>query len=343
MLEAICREIDLRRDDLGGQPVSSIYFGGGTPSVLPVADLLAICQAIIRCHTVEAYAEVTIEANPDDISARYLEELSGTPVNRISLGVQSFDDTPLRYMNRAHNSRQALEAIHLLRSAGYTRVSVDLIYGVPGLTDIGWLANLATVVQLDIPHLSCYALTVEDKTLLAHRIAKGLTTAPDEAVAERQFYQLMDFAADAGFEHYEISNLCHPGCRAVHNTSYWTGSSYLGLGPSAHSYDGQCRSWNISSNGAYIKALASGQLPATREVLTPAQRYNEYIMTALRTSWGCRLAELEHHHAAYAVYFVKGIRPYVERGWVSEVDGHYILTRQGRLFADRVAAELFEV
>lgn len=342
MVEAILRELDLQRDYLGGAELSSIYFGGGTPSLLELPELEQIFKKIYALHPVAADAEITLEANPDDLDKEKLLDLRRhTPVNRLSIGIQSFFDEDLRWMNRAHTAAHARHCLYHAAAAGFTDLTVDLIYGAPTTTDEHWAENVRIPLEEGIPHLSCYGLTVEEGTALAHFVRVGKSPAVDEEKAARQFEYLQDTLAAKGYEHYEISNFALPGRYARHNSSYWRGESYLGIGPSAHSFDGHSRQWNVANNARYLRALEAGEVPFEREILTPAQRYNEYVMTGLRTIWGCEMRQMEAIDAGFAAYFRQAAAPFLQDGALEQNGDAYRLTRAGKLFADRIAAELF--
>ncbi|HEX6914117.1 MAG TPA: radical SAM family heme chaperone HemW, partial [Chitinophagaceae bacterium] len=287
MTEAIIRELQLRKHYLEG-PVETIYFGGGTPSLLETGRLEQILDAVNQYFKIEENPEVTLEANPDDISVQKLQEWKSIGINRLSIGVQSFADIDLEWMNRAHNSRQAVTALNSA-SRLFPNITIDLIYGTPTLSDEQWLKNLEIANDTGIAHLSCYALTVEKGTALDTMIRLKKKTDVDQEKQARHFELLMQWAVAAEYEHYEISNLAKPGFRSRHNTSYWKGSHYLGLGPSAHSFNGTGRQWNISNNALYLKSIQQNTIPAENEVLSETQRLNEYIMTSLRTIEGLSL------------------------------------------------------
>ena len=344
MIEALLREIELTRDYLNGEAVETIYFGGGTPSLLSADELNRLFEKIYRTFPIEQLKEVTLEANPDDLSGAYLKSLRSTPINRFSIGVQSFREEDLRYMHRAHNAQQADYAIKAAQDAGFANLSIDLIYGTPGLSDMAWKENLAKMHSMSIPHFSAYALTVEEGTALHHSISKKKTAPVDAAQSAGQFDILMETAPTLGYEHYEISNLAVPGMYAVHNTAYWQGKPYLGLGPSAHSFDGkQQRRWNLANNALYLKSIGEGHIPFEIETLTPVQRLNEYIMTSLRTMWGCDLkkiaAEWDHH---YADQIRESATEAIEEGKLFIQNDHLLLTNEGKLFADGLAGDLFQ-
>lgn len=340
MVAAICRELALQKDYLEGEPLETIYFGGGTPSLLSQRDLDFIFGEIFRHYPISAQPlEVTLEANPDDLTALKINELRQTPVNRLSIGVQSFSEEDLRFMNRAHNASEALSCIQNAQQAGFENLSIDLIYGSPTTSHEQWAANLETVFNLKIPHLSCYCLTVEPKTALAHKIKKGEAKPVEDEYGARQFEFLMEKTAAAGYEHYEISNLALPGHYSRHNTSYWQGKKYLGVGPSAHSFNGISRQWNVANNAQYIRSLETGELSFEMETLTPVHRYNEYVMTGLRTEWGCNLLKIKE--LGFEVEFAEGARQFLEDGTMERNGDIFRLTPAGRFLADGIAAELF--
>lgn len=342
MVQAILREIQLQQNYLDGLAVSSIYFGGGTPSILPEEDLQALLQALHQHFNITPDAEITLEANPDDLTAAKLAALKAAGINRLSIGVQSFHEEDLQWMNRAHNSQQATQCITLAQAAGFENITIDLIYGGPTLSDEGWAANVQQAIALKVPHLSCYALTVEAGTALDHFIKKKKMAAVDTDKAARHFEQLMQWMQAAGYEHYEISNFALPGWHSRHNSSYWQGKSYLGIGPSAHSFNGTSRQWNIANNTAYIKAIQQGHLLFEKEILTPAMALNEYIMTSLRTAAGCNLQWVaEKFGIPLRQQLEKASQQFLQNGWMLRDQDTLRLTPQGKLFADGIAAELF--
>lgn len=342
MVQAILREIQLQQNYLDGLAVSSIYFGGGTPSILPEEDLQALLQSLHQHFNITPGAEITLEANPDDLTAAKLAALKAAGINRLSIGVQSFHEEDLQWMNRAHNSQQATQCITLAQAAGFENITIDLIYGGPTLSDEGWAANVQQAIALKVPHLSCYALTVEAGTALDHFIKKKKMAAVDTDKAARHFEQLMQWMQTAGYEHYEISNFALPGWHSRHNSSYWQGKSYLGIGPSAHSFNGTSRQWNIANNATYIKAIQQGHLPFEKEILTPAMALNEYIMTSLRTAAGCNLQWVaEKFGIPLRQQLEKASQQFLQNGWMLRDQDTLRLTPQGKLFADGIAAELF--
>ena len=342
MVAAILKELELQRDYLGGAELSSVYFGGGTPSLLKISELEQIFEKINALHRVAPDAEITLEANPDDLSREKLRDLKNyTPVNRLSIGIQSFSDEDLRWMNRVHSAAHAFACIDDARSVGFQDLTIDLIYGAPTTSDAQWAENLRLAFGYGIPHLSCYCLTVEEGTALGTWVRKGQQPPVDEEKAARQFGYLMAAASEHGYEHYEISNFSFPNRYARHNSSYWSGESYLGVGPSAHSFDGRSRQWNIANNALYIKALNEDRIPFEMEILTPAQRYNEYEMTSLRTMWGADLKKIGDMGASFAAYFERATQPFLEKGMMERSGENYRLTPAGKLLADGIAAELF--
>ncbi|WP_160712403.1 radical SAM family heme chaperone HemW [Chitinophaga solisilvae] len=342
LVAALLKEIVLQKDYLSGETVQTIYFGGGTPSLLTVAELQQLLAALRSTFPVAADAEITLEANPDDLDSGRLESLRDAGINRLSIGIQSFHEADLRWMNRAHNSEQALRCITDAQKVGFRNITIDLIYGGPTLTDEGWQENVAQTIALGIPHISCYALTVEPGTALDHFISKKKMEPTDPDKAARHFELLMQWLEAAGFEHYEISNFGKPGWHSRHNSSYWQGQQYLGLGPSAHSFNGHSRQWNIANNAQYIRSLAAGKVPSELETLTTAMQFNEYIMTSLRTAAGCNLEWVaEKFSAPQSSQLLASSQPFISKGWMEQKGETLRLTKAGRLFADGIAADLF--
>jgi len=345
MVAAIIKELELRRSYLGeSEPLETIYFGGGTPSLLTGDELSRIFEAIHAHFTIAPQAEITLEANPDDLSAAKLAELAASPVNRLSIGLQSFHEPHLRLMNRAHSAQESTTAVRLAQDAGFENISVDLIYGVPAPGHHIWEADLANVLALRVPHISAYALTIEPGTALGHRTKKGTFIPPPDDFVATQFEMLLAELRLHGYEQYEISNFCQPGRESRHNSNYWRGVPYLGLGPSAHSYDGQNRQFNVANNPQYLRAiLEQHEVPATFEELTPTDRANDYLLTALRTARGCDLAYMRDHlgvnlqtqHAAYLAE-LEG------KGWARIHHNVLTLTDAGKLLADHITLELFQ-
>jgi oxygen-independent coproporphyrinogen III oxidase len=339
---ALLNEIRIQQPYLENKPVQTIYLGGGTPSLLPVADIQAILKEIFSHYTVAANAELTIETNPDDITQPLLREWKAVGINRLSIGVQSFFDEDLEWMNRAHNAAQAKDCIVMAQKEGIDNISIDLIYGTPTLSDEKWKINVATAISLQVPHLSCYALTVEPNTALQKMVELNKKKAPDPDKQASQFLLLMDWLKASGYEHYEISNFALAGRRSRHNTAYWQGKHYLGLGPSAHSYNGTGRKWNIANNSLYIQSLQKNELLFEEEVLTSSQQLNEYIMTSLRTSEGLNLQLVkEKFGAVISEGLVKNSQIYISGGKMIFTEEHLYLTTEGKLLADGIAAALF--
>ncbi|HKP31889.1 MAG TPA: radical SAM family heme chaperone HemW [Chitinophagaceae bacterium] len=341
-VEALLKEIRLQNQYLGNEIIETIYFGGGTPSLLDKTDLDQILQSLHLNFSIDPLAEVTLEANPDDINLQKLREWKDSGINRLSIGVQSFFEEDLKWMNRAHTADQSINCIKLSQDAGFENITIDLIYGSPGLTDEKWKANIFTAIELGIPHLSCYALTVEPKTALHHQIEKKIfqdVNADDQA---RQFSLLTDWANENCYEHYEISNFAKKGFRSRHNTSYWQQKKYLGLGPSAHSYNQISRQWNVANNAGYINSLREGKILFEIEKLTNEQRLNEYIMTSLRTVEGVNLSYTENHFGKKTMESLKErSKKYQENGLVTMNGENLKLTREGKFLADGIAADLF--
>ena len=341
---ALLMEIELRKSVFENQSIESIYLGGGTPSLLNANELTLIFEKLASSFFISPDAEITLEANPDDLSFEKIQELKKTPVNRLSIGIQSFREADLKFMNRAHTSSEALSSINMCKEAGFNNLTIDLIYGTPGMDENAWLENLQIAFKLNIPHISSYALTVEEKTALHYQILANKIPELDEQKSAFQFEILMDEMKNNGYEQYEISNFCKPNSYSRHNSSYWKKDNYLGLGPSAHSFIGNKRLWNVSNNGRYIKSLEKGALPLQEECLTVRDRYNEYLMTSLRTKWGCSLQVIETDFSLeFANYFKEEIKSYVVQGYVNLEMEVYYLTESGKLLADRIASDLFKV
>ena len=340
-VDALLKEIDLQKNYLPPETVNTIYFGGGTPSLLTQQELSAILHALRRQFPVAANAEITLEANPDDINEQKLLEWKQAGINRLSIGVQSFFEEDLRWMNRAHSAQQAIDNLQLAIKH-FPNITIDLIYGGPTLPDEKWQHNVQQAIAIGVPHISCYALTVEPGTALASLISKHKTAEVNTEDQARQFLLLMDWLQQAGFEHYEISNFALPGMRSRHNSSYWQGASYLGLGPSAHSFNGHSRQWNMANNALYIQSLQENKVPFEIETLTNTQRLNEYIMTSLRTMEGLDLGwVVSRFGEREANQLQRDAQPYIDSGKMRYNNNHLQLTKEGKLFADGIAAELF--
>lgn len=328
--------------------IDTIYFGGGTPTLLTQAELEQLLSIIHRQFVVAADAEVTIEANPDDLNAEKIRQLKASGFNRLSIGVQSFDDSDLQWMNRAHNAAQAITAVKMAQDKGLENISIDLIYGVPTLSEKKWEKNLQQAIDLQVPHLSCYALTVEERTALHHFIAKGKVPPMNDAQQVAHFNLMTAMLAANHYEHYEISNFAKPGHRSRHNSSYWQGKPYYGFGPSAHSFDGvQTRWWNIANNALYITALHGGTTAYESETISTAQRINEIIMTSLRTVEGLPVEASKHQVGGHLltptqwqIFFTK-VNQFTDQNWLVLQEDHLKLTNEGKLYADHIAASLF--
>ena len=340
MVDALIKELELRKEEQPGI-VETIYFGGGTPSVLTVEQIEKIITAVYDNYEVIASPEITLEANPDDLKPDKIENLSKSPINRLSIGVQSFYERDLKLMNRAHDQNEARECIVLAKTC-FDNISIDLIYGIPGLSDEEWQENIRTAIELGIPHISSYALTVEDQTPLKSFIEKGIIPQVKDETAQRHFDTLLEVMAENGYTNYEFSNFGKPGYFSKNNTAYWTGKSYLGIGPSAHSFDGKSRGWNINNNVKYMKAIEADTLPIEIEELSTVDRYNEYIMTGLRTIYGVSLEKIEHDFGLeLREYLLSQAQNYLRDHYLF-LDGDVLqVTRKGKFLSDGIASELF--
>ena len=336
-LESLKKEAELRKDYLGGEEIKTIYFGGGTPSLLKPSEIAGVLYVLQKNYNIIDKPEITLEANPDTVSKESLFEYNKLGINRLSIGIQSFFDDDLQYLSRKHDSKHALQVLDWAKNAGFQEVTLDLIYGIPTLTDEKWRRNLEIFFSTGFNHLSAYALTVEEKTVLGQRINKGVVAPVSEEDTIRQYQILVEMTENQGFEHYEISNFARPGHYSKHNTIYWKGEKYLGLGPSAHSFDGVSRQWNVASVKDYCDSYSF-----EREELTLDDRYNEYVMTSLRTMWGCDIDYIrETFGSKYTERFKKQIKRYILSEKIYLKGEKYILNDNGMLFADGIAAELF--
>ena len=339
MIDCICKEIQERSNYLTETSLNSVYFGGGTPSLLSEIELVQIISTIKQIFTLKDSCEITLEANPDDIDLERLGFWIQAGINRLSIGLQSFKESDLQWMNRAHSVNEALQCVSLARKSGITNISVDLIYGLPHLSMEEWKQHIEMVLAMDVQHVSAYCLTIEEKTALHHLVESKKIVPAGEDDQSEQFIYLIDRLKAAGFNHYEISNFGLPGFEAVHNSSYWKGAQYLGVGPSAHSFDGKSRRWNVANNTLYIKNLASGTYFELEE-LSPKDRWNELLLIGLRTSYGVNLEQL------FAILepskdFVEKVSEFKQNKWLFEENGTLLLTSEGRLKADFIASELF--
>ncbi|MBK6273594.1 MAG: radical SAM family heme chaperone HemW [Saprospirales bacterium] len=344
VLKAMLHEIELQHNFFPtSTKIETIYFGGGTPSLLSVDEINTFTDKIKTIFDVVEHAEITLEANPDDITNDYLVQLKNkTSINRLSIGVQSFLEEDLLYMNRAHNAQEAIDCIRLAKQHGFHNLSVDLIYGTPSLSDEQWHKNLDILVDLDIAHVSCYALTVEEKTALHHSIKTKKISAPNDEKTARQFSILMDKMQQHKYTHYEISNFCKEPHFAKHNTNYWKGISYLGIGPSAHSFDGFKRYWNIANNAIYTKKILNNEFANESEVLSKTDSYNEYVMTSIRTVFGVDLSKIKQDFGDdFQHHFLFEISPFIDNKWIVNTNEIYTLTNSGKLFCDYITTHLF--
>jgi len=341
-VQALLREISLRKNYLQNENIETIYFGGGSPSLLDSSELQLIFDRLRENFTIDPNAEITLEANPDDITADKTNAWRTVGINRLSLGIQSFHDEDLKWMNRAHSADQSLKSIETVRTSGFSNLTIDLIYGTPTLSDEKWKSNVDVAINLNISHISCYALTVEARTALHKMISQKKMSNVDSEQQARQFLLLTEWLEMNGYEHYEISNFAKPGMRSRHNTSYWQQKKYLGLGPSAHSFDIKSRQWNIANNALYISSILNG-LPASEiETLTASQQLNEYIMTSLRTSEGMNLQFVSDKFGKKASSNLEKLLSKFERnGSLVRTGERVLLTKNGKLFADGIAADLF--
>lgn len=343
LVSALQNELVLRKNELPNEPIKTIYFGGGTPSLLNLEELTAIFKTIYAEFTIAENPEITLEANPDDLSEEKINELANSKINRLSIGVQSFFEEDLKLMNRAHNAEEALNSIKLARSK-FDNISVDLIYGIPGMSNERWQKNIQILLDLDIPHISSYALTVEPNTALQKFIEKGKIKPVDDAAAAQHFETLRTVLKNAGFEHYEFSNYGKPGYFSQNNTAYWLGKPYLGIGPSAHSYDGNNRKWNIANNTLYIKAIEKSELPLEVEELSITDRYNEYIMTRLRTHFGVDLVEVESKFGKEYLEYLKEQSVVLFEKELLRIENNVMhITEKGTFLSDGIAADLFYI
>ena len=341
MVLALVKEIELRKNEFKNEVVETIYFGGGTPSILEISDIKMLIDAVFKHYKVIENPEITVEANPDDLSKERIIELSQNRVNRLSIGIQSFFEDDLKLMNRAHNSAEAKECLELATQY-FDNISIDLIYGIPNMSNEKWLQNIETALSFNIPHISSYALTVEPKTALHSFIQKGIIPQPDDEVASAHFQILVDTLAKHDFIHYELSNFSKENYFSKNNSSYWLGKKYIGIGPSAHSYDGEKRGWNVSNNALYLKAIEENKLPIETETLSRTDRYNEYIMTGLRTIWGVSLDRIANEFGQmYLDYLNQQAAKYIEDHLLFEDENILRTTKKGKFLSDGIASDLF--
>lgn len=341
MVLALAKEIEMRKSEFQDEIVETIYFGGGTPSILQIADLKFLIDAVYKNYKVVENPEITVEANPDDLTENRIIELSNNKVNRLSIGIQSFFEDDLQLMNRAHNVEEAKKCLEIATHY-FDNISIDLIYGVPEMSNEKWLQNIETALSFGVPHISSYALTVEPKTALHSFIQKGIIPQPDDEVAQEHFQILVDKLSENGFIHYELSNFGKENYFSKNNSSYWLGKKYIGIGPSAHSYDGKNRGWNVSNNSLYIKSIQENKLPIEIETLTKTDRYNEYIMTGLRTIWGVSFERIEQEFGkTYLDYLNQQAAKFIEDHLLFVDDNILRTTKKGKFLSDGIASDLF--
>ena len=347
MVAALAKEIQLRSNPITHHPspitesIETIYFGGGTPSILSIADLKFLIDEVYRNYKVVENPEITVEANPDDLDLETIRQLANLSVNRLSIGIQSFFEDDLKLMNRAHNAEEAKKCLEFAKHY-FDNISIDLIYGIPNMSSKKWVQNIETALSFGVPHISSYALTVEPKTALHSFIQKGIIAAPDDEVAHEHFQILVDKLSENGFIHYELSNFGKENYFSKNNSSYWLGKKYLGIGPSAHSYNGISRSWNVSNNSLYLKSIAENQLPSESETLSKTDRYNEYVMTGLRTIWGVSLKRIETEFGtSYLDYLNQQAAKYIEDHLLFVDENILRTTKSGKFLSDGIASDLF--
>lgn len=341
MVLALAKEIEMRKREFQDEVVETIYFGGGTPSISEISDLKLLIDTVYSNYKVIENPEITVEANPDDLSKERIIELSNNKINRLSIGVQSFFEDDLKMMNRAHNSEEAKECLEFATQY-FDNISVDLIYGIPEMSNEKWLQNIETALSFNIPHISSYALTVEPKTALHTFIQKGIILQPDDEVAQEHFQILVDKLSENDFIHYELSNFGKENYFSKNNSSYWLGKKYIGIGPSAHSYDGEKRSWNVSNNSLYLKSISENKLPSETEILSKTDRYNEYIMTGLRTIWGISLDRIQTEFGTtYLDYLNQQAAKYIEDHLLFVDENVLRTTKKGKFLSDGIASDLF--
>ena len=341
MVLALVKEIELRKGESQYEIIETIYFGGGTPSVLTIDDIQFLINSVYEHYHVVENPEITLEANPDDLDNEIIIQYANSPINRLSIGVQSFFEDDLELMNRAHNSEEAKKCLEFATQY-FDNISIDLIYGMPNMSNEKWLQNIETALSFNIPHISSYALTVEPKTALHKMIKSGAIPTLDDDLAQQHFHILIDKLQENGFVHYELSNFGKPDFFSKNNTAYWLGKKYIGIGPSAHSYNGESRSWNIANNSLYLKAIAENKLPSETEILSKTDQYNEYIMTGLRTIWGVSLERIETEFGTkYLDYLHQQVEKYIS-DHLLEIENNVLkTTKKGKFLSDGIASDLF--
>jgi len=340
---ALVKELELRKHELKGQLVETIYFGGGTPSLLTIDELQLLISEVCKNYMVSDSPEITLEANPDDLTKKRISELANSQINRLSIGVQSFFEADLKLMNRAHNAEEAKNCLEET-TKHFDNISIDLIYGIPGLSNQNWIENIETALSFNVPHISSYALTVEPKTALDSFIKKGIINNVDDELTEQQFSVLTEKLEANNFIHYELSNFGKPDYFSKNNSAYWQGKSYLGIGPSAHSFNGHQRSWNVKNNSKYIKALKEDKLPLEIETLSKTDKYNEYIMTGLRTIWGVSIKKIEKDFGkTYKTYLLEQANHHLKNDFLYLDNDKLLVTKKGKFLSDGIASDLFKL
>lgn len=343
LLNALVKELELRKDEFKNQTVETIYFGGGTPSLLTKDEIELIINSVYKNYKVIENPEITLEANPDDLSKEQINSLANTEINRLSIGIQSFFEDDLKLMNRAHNTKEAKQCLDEA-TKHFQNISVDLIYGIPGLSNERWIENIETVLSYNIPHISSYALTVEPKTALETFIKKGVIKNVDDDLAQEQFHILIEKLEAAGFVHYELSNFGKPEYFSKNNSAYWLGKPYLGIGPSAHSFNGNERGWNVRNNSKYIKSLEQNIVPIETETLSITDKYNEYVMTGLRTVWGVSLEKVEQDFGQqYKNYLLEHSQKHINEHLLYLDNNKLLVTKKGKFLSDGIASDLFKI
>ena len=342
LIGALFKEIELQKNYLQNEVIDTIYFGGGTPSLLQAKEIETLLNTIYSHHSVNPKAEITLEANPDDLSKGKIQELYSLSINRLSIGIQSFEDSVLKFFNRAHHAKEAIQCVEDARKAGFRNLSLDLIYAVPGQDHIQWMKNIEKAIQLGPEHISSYTLTIEEKTAFGKWAKAGKLKSVEEKFAAEEFEILMNHLEEAGYEHYEISNFCRPGFQSKHNSNYWKQAKYLGIGPSAHSYNGDSRQFNVSNNALYQQSLKKDEVPFELETLSRENKINEYIFTTLRTSWGCDFSYLKKAFG-YDLLLIQSayLHDLTKQGLINLNQGTITLTRKGKFVADQIALDLF--
>ena len=341
LIDALTKELELRKEEFNGTIVETIYFGGGTPSLLTNIELQSLIDSVYINYKVSDHPEITLEANPDDLSNQRIIELSKSPINRLSIGVQSFFEADLKLMNRAHNASEALTCLEQATKY-FDNISIDLIYGIQGASNTQWTQNIDTALSFNISHISSYALTVEPKTALASFIEKGIIEDVDDEQAHEQFHILKERLETENYIHYELSNFGKEGFFSRNNSAYWQGKSYIGIGPSAHSFNGKQRGWNVRNNAKYINSILKNELPIEIETLTETDKYNEYIMTGLRTIWGVSLNKIEKDFGAhYKSTLLIEAQSFINQDLLYLDAGHLKVTKKGQFLSDGIASELF--